>query len=184
MKAFLVLGPESSGNHFVTDILVNAGCKGDSGHRGTWEAGAENAVPQPWDNELPRDGTTPIVWRRSVPHGGDWVDIKGMVGNLRKLGYTVVAVVIVRNMFATIRSQIRRRMHNTEGEIRVNFRRALVRIFTELEKEGVPFVLQTYEALVNYPEAQDCLLKQLELPLPVERLKIHPDRTPEYFKQG
>ncbi|MCP4038001.1 MAG: hypothetical protein GY733_13755, partial [bacterium] len=79
-RAFLVLAPESHGSHVVTDLLVHAGCHGNSGDHVDWKPDVRALGPgdtKPWEAESPTDRQgwderpptheDPIVWRRSVP---------------------------------------------------------------------------------------------------------------------
>ncbi|MGR8933736.1 MAG: hypothetical protein ACU837_05010, partial [Gammaproteobacteria bacterium] len=173
-KAFLVLGPESHGNHLVTDILVHAGCHGHSGDHVAWDepwqAGV-HADSQPWDHALPTD-EDPIVWRRSVPHLKNMPDIKNMVDSLEARHYQVTAIVVTREPYAALQSQLKwRHVENPAAGI-INIEKAYKHIFSQLEKADIHFVMTSYEALVNYPEAQDLLLRQLTLELPETRLPI------------
>lgn len=81
MKAFLVLGGESTGTRMVTQLLCEAGCYGDHGHQ------------QRLDNSLPIDQPL-VVWRRSVPHARKMPDIQAMISRLEDFGYEVTAVRI------------------------------------------------------------------------------------------
>ena len=173
-KAFLVLGPESHGNHLVTDILVNAGCLGHSGDHTPWSEpwrkDAHNDL-QPWDRALPTD-QDPVVWRRSVPHLKQLPAIKDMVDKLEMRDYQVTAIIVCRERYAAQQSQIKWRHVENSQSASTNIQRAYKHIFSQLDEADIHFVVTSYEALVNYPEAQDSLLRQLDLALPELRLEV------------
>ena len=61
-RSYRAAGPESHGNHLVTDILISAGCSGHAGDHAPWDAatpltrpGSGGSDEQPWDRELPQD---------------------------------------------------------------------------------------------------------------------------------
>jgi hypothetical protein len=166
-RAFLVLGPESHGTHLVTDLLVHAGCHGHAGDHsswhGEWQEGAEDV--QPWDRHPPTD-EDPIVWRRSVPHLRNWPDIAAMVETLRRRGYEVRAIVVHRDRYAAIRSQLKWRHVPDVATARANIARAYPHVFAHLQAAAVPATCVTYESLVQHPAARDELLTELGLEPP------------------
>lgn len=151
MKAYLVLGPESSGTRMMTDIMIAAGCDGTSGHSQIWDA-------------KPPDGNV-IVWRRSIPHSGVWPDIARMVELLRGVGYTVMAVVMQRDWHTMTQSQIRDAQHAPDRDTAlINIARAYVHIFDNITRARVPFVLAGYGDIVRNEGSVRALLRLLELP--------------------
>lgn len=180
-KAFLVLGPESHGNHLMTDLLVHAGCVGHSGHS-TWREEQGEDFPhdeQPWDLELPRD-QDPIVWRRSVPHLQEWPDIKGMVESLEERDYTVQAIVMTRDRHAALQSQLKWHHIGSLEAGQDNIEKAYAHIFHQLKESDIPFQMVSYESLVTYPQAQDRVLEELGLELPVVRFETWNGNTKWY----
>jgi hypothetical protein len=136
MNAYLVLGPESSGTRMMTRLLMAAGCIGDGEHE------------QRWDTAQP-DGETPIVWRKSLPHGGEWPSLDLMTHRLRERGYTVYALVMARDWTAVARSQQEHWGHTWETALD-NLRTAYPYIFSSLLKFQVPYVMVSYESLVQH----------------------------------
>ncbi len=206
-RAFLVLGPESHGSHLVTDVLLNAGCVGHAGNHVPWQP--ENKVlirgiKRPWEYEFPTDlqpwdnrpptVETPIVWRRSLPHGKKWISLSQMARDLWSRGYQVRAVVVSRDTHSGLQSQLKWR-HVKEPETGLaNISKAYLHIFKHLQRSRIPFTVVNYESLALYPKAQDFLLQQLDLPLPKRRwpiydgnLKWHDNQTnnePADFPEG
>ena len=166
-KAYLVLGPESSGTRCITQLLVDAGCRGDAGHE------------QPFDRRLP-EGVSPIVWRRSIPHGKQWPDIGAMVDALKAKGYDVRAIVTTRDWHPVIRSQVKARHVAGRDEALANLRRAYPFTFEHLMKAAIPWWLVSYEALVARPKKVAAnLLAELGLPLP-EKVEVF-DGNEKYY---
>jgi hypothetical protein len=184
-RAFLVLAPEGHGGHLATDLLVHAGCQGDSGGHVPWRPEARRLGPdddKPWDHALPTDvqpwdrapptEQDPIVWRRSLPHGKAWVDLCGMIELLRARSYAVTALVVTRDRYCALQSQLKWHHVGDLATGEANVERAWRHIFGHLERARVPFVVASYEALVSYPQAQDRLLESLGLTPPAARLAV------------
>lgn len=148
-RAFLVLGPESSGTRLATQILLAAGCTGSAEHY------------QPLDRH-PAEGDL-VVWRRSVPHAGEPLDLGRLLAKLH--GYQVQVVVTVRDPVATRRSQIANGHSRTPEQADAKIRAAYVAIFGQLAAAELPYELLVYEALVLNPrEVQRELCSRLGLP--------------------
>ncbi|MFP4344253.1 MAG: helix-hairpin-helix domain-containing protein [Anaerolineales bacterium] len=161
MRAYLVAGAESTGTRLVTQILLAAGCRGDRGHA------------QRWDTRLP-EGETPIVWRRSFPHGDTWPLLKELLGYLGEAGYAVTVVVTTRDWWATARSQVRHGHAHDEAEALAHLQEAYRRIFAALEEQGGDYQVVGYEGLVQRPETViPWLCEQLGLPTPARRPAIY-----------
>src|SRR5581483_9496380 len=106
-RAFLVLGPESSGTRLVTRCLIAAGCQGCGDHAQDLDASLDGAADL-------------IVWRRSLPHGSLWPDLREMLLALRSHGYAVQVLVTVRSHYCMVRSQIRARHVQTSSQAERN----------------------------------------------------------------
>lgn len=146
--AYLVVGSASSGTRFVTKLLIKAGCIGDAGHQ------------QPFDDELPVD-QTPVVIRRSYPHGDDWPDLAAMAQALRVRGYRVTAVVTVRDWWAVSQSYARVGYTTLHAVALTGIAAAYSRIFGHLAEAGVEYVMACYEALVARPKQAPVKLCEL-----------------------
>ncbi|MEM6797289.1 MAG: hypothetical protein AAF725_25180, partial [Acidobacteriota bacterium] len=179
-RAFLVVGAESHGTHLVTDLLVHAGCHGHSGEHGPWRGESAGASPrgpsaprdlQPWDLEPPTD-QDPIVWRRSVPHLLRWPDLAGMALDLEMRGYLVHVVVVHRERYPAIQSQLKWRHVASEAEAEANIERAYRHIFGHIEAADLPSTMVSYESLLADPGAQARLLSALGLEAPEEPLEL------------
>lgn len=157
-KAYLILGPERSGTRLMTRILIEAGCYGDDGHH------------QRLDHEIPTD-TSPIVWRRSFPHRGHWTDFIKWLQSLQGGGYeTIYGLIVARDWFATAQSQVKIKLVPSLQVAYLNQRKAYGAIFAGLAAAQIPFLLVSYEHLVQRPEqVVNRVLEAVRLP-PLEAL--------------
>lgn len=139
-RAYLVVGPESSGNRLMTRLLVAAGCQGEGDH------------VQRWDTHPPVS-EEPIVWLRSVPHARQTPDIVAMVRRLWARGYKVKVVVMLRDWHSTLASQVRMGHVKSKDQGQRHIRDAYVWIFSQVAEASVPFYVVSFEALVARPDA-------------------------------
>ena len=125
MRAFLVLGPVSSGTRLMTRLLIMAGCKGSGKH------------DQPFDDELPVNEPL-IAWRRSVPHRG-WKlpNIQDMRGQLK--GYETTAIITSRDWYPTAKSIVKNHPPETMAEAYDSIQNAYRFIFSNIR--GLPYEL-------------------------------------------
>lgn len=152
-RAFLVLGPESSGTRMWTQMLVLAGFEGQSGHL------------QDFDRVLPHaSGSPQIVWRRSVPHDHQWPPIAEMAKRLRKNGYQVEALVLSRDHCAMAASQVEAPHVPDLETAYAHIRRAYLHIHMNLRAAQLPWTGVSMEALILH---RDQYLRRLG-----ERLRI------------
>lgn len=150
-RAFIVLGPESTGTRLATRILIEAGgCHGSFAHG------------QSFDREIPSD-VSPIAWRRSVPHMGRWLDLEQMLEHIGPSCETRV-VVTIRDRWCTARSQVANKHVSTVEQGLVNYRLALEMIFDQLSRSGTSYEVLIYESLILHPlRVQVALLDHLGL---------------------
>jgi len=147
-RAFMIYGPESSGNRLLRRILIDgAGCAGD------------RDLEQRFDQRLPLAEDEPlIVWGRSVPGmvpRGNWPRFYDRdVGQARKHGYEVFGLVLVRDWCCMVQSQV-----DTEYKAGANYglnsqaaMDVYTRIFDAFERLAVSYMIVSYEALVMRPE--------------------------------
>jgi len=102
-KLFIVVGPESSGTRLTTRILCESGCFGDFEHYQRLDEFIEdnNSLANIiGDNEL-------VVFRRSVPHGGEFPEFKKMFYKFYNVKiFTPFVIVITRNIFELCKSKM------------------------------------------------------------------------------
>ena len=114
-KVFLVLGPESSGNHLASKVLQTMGCY--------WEE------PQKLDLFLKKDGINigstitenkNLVLRRSVPYGKEWFDPisarEKFINRTKshRTEYKMYTIVLQREYMSTVLSNYYHREYTIE----------------------------------------------------------------------
>lgn len=137
-RAFVILGPESSGTRLLTRLFIEAGCAGDDGH------------VQRLDTERPVEPL--VVIRRSYPYGNVWPDLAQLSGRFQNAGYDIFVVVILRSLQFTVLSSLQQNHTKSEQKARHRSQEAFRRIGSALFDDPLPFVWLTYEALVQRPE--------------------------------
>lgn len=160
-KAFLILGAESSGTRFLTEIFVNSGVAGSAEHQ------------QLFDVQDPTEDV--IVWRRSVPHGLDpeLPDIVGMIRKLRKLKYEVKALVIHREISATLASQFKNFEAITSEEMAFDrYQKAYLHIYEAIKKTNITYLVVTYESLyLNQLAVLDGIKERFDIELKSQKVR-------------
>lgn len=161
-RAFIVLGPEDSGNRMMTNLLVTAGCEGKAGYKIPFD--------QPFDYEIPAPEKD-IVWLRSVPHCGSYPAIANMIRDVMDKGYEPQVIIMVRAAWVVRKAQIKAHDPRDEDESQWAIENAYLWIFSELQKAhdygyGVGFYMVPYSELVHEPRALAALCALLELPVP------------------
>jgi hypothetical protein len=167
-RAYLVLGPESSGTRLMTRLLIAAGCYGDSDHH------------QRLDTAIP--GREPfLAWRRSIPHGGTWPDLERMVEIVAALSYGVTAVIMSRDWHSMAISQEQAPHAESAGAALEQIQMAYRYIFASLP-DDMPFEIVNYEAVVMRPRGT---IKYLftRLGLPVPELPYIYDANGRYYQE-
>lgn len=113
---FLVVGPESSGNHITEGLLARMGC---------W--GSENAgrvvifdfLRGNRNIAFPKD--VPIVFMRSIPnrdvYPGPNFDPQMIKSSFESIGYNVKTIIPVRSWSATIKSNYREKTVEASAEV-------------------------------------------------------------------
>lgn len=154
-RAFVVMGPPSSGTRLLTRLLIAAGCAGDGDHH------------QRFDNVAPTADL--IVFRRHFPDGRvpAWAEGRDVFRALRWLGYSVSVVIINRDWHCTIQSQLAA-PHAADVVGAYHWLHDTWRKIFHYLPDDMPFYIVSYESLVQRPQvATAALLKQLDLcPLP------------------
>lgn len=135
VKAILVTGPEGSGTRLLTRLVIECGYAGDAGH------------VQRWDDLNFPPAKHPIVFRRSLPHGGSWPDLDDILGRWMALGYEPLVLATAREPVALARSQVAAGHVSSEDEARRHIYAAYAAV-GELFCSGWNVVLMPYEGLV------------------------------------
>lgn len=139
-KAYLVLGIEASGTRLLTRILINSGALGEDTHA------------QAFDTNIPfaDDVSSPIVWRRSYPHGDSDVDLRSMLSELKEKGWMPHAFVIVRDAIPSTNAQAQAPCLSTKSalEAQKENRRQFSLLFSELYSLKIDYHVLTLEGLI------------------------------------
>ena len=167
-KAVLVLGAESSGNRYMTRLLISAGCDG-------------NAEP-PYEDVTPRAGV-PFVWLRSVPYAQGIPDLHKLITDAQGHTDDVVAVVMLRDMYPSLMSQVKIRHAPDFETARRRTENALCTIFRALDQTGIPFIPVTYSGLVNHtPDVVKWVTSELGLAMP-QKLESAYDADLQWWRE-
>lgn len=101
-KLFFVVGSESSGTRLTTRILHESGCFGDFGHYQRLDEFIHSGISLisiVQESEL-------IVFRRSVPHGEEFPDIREILKKFCSFGCALYIIIPVRNCYELCKSKI------------------------------------------------------------------------------
>ena len=168
-RAFVVMGPPSSGTRLMARLLIAGGCEGDGDHE------------QRWDDVAPTGDL--VVFRRHQPTGRlpGWATEHGnVITALQAMGYTVVGIIISRDWHCTTESQVAApHVADTEEGRQLNMS-CWRNIFANLP-EGVEYEIVSYESLVQRPQrVVECLYQRwgLDASQPVERIE---DANAKYY---
>lgn len=135
-KAFIIVGPESSGTRMLTRLFVESGSCGSDQHDQLFD----HVFPSSEDN---------IVWRRSIPHGGiKEPNVEEMYKHLVDKGYSVILIIINRDIICTVNSQINNNHVSTEIDSIKNIQDSFVFIFDLIKKLNIKYFLINYESLI------------------------------------
>ena len=147
--AYFVVGAEGSGTRMMTHALTLSGVHEDYAQ---WDFGDTPTLNTPHDK---------IVIHRSLPHGQAWPNLYLIEKTLREAGFSVVPIAMIRDINATVNSQLRRGYCDTWLHGYTKARNALQTIFAQL-----PTVTPvTYEAFCLNPKFRTWLFTQhLKLP--------------------
>lgn len=165
---YLILSPEGCGSRLMAEILIRNGCEGSCTH------------DQPLADSLTGAGPT-IVVRYSLPFGGDWPDrrwpdLNAAHGRLWRAGYEVRVIVILRNAYCAVRSQLPRDLVKSIDEGYRNYSRAVKIIGGFIAENALPCRWATYESL-----SREMLANLLVGWIDVKDLPIVRDENAKYF---
>lgn len=166
-RAYFVTGPEGSGNYMMTDALRLAGVQEQIRGRPAWDTNYAHLVP----------GFPPLVSvMRSLPAAHGWPDWGYAVRAFTDAGYTITPLFMVRELNATIHSQLRRGAVETAEQAEVHIRRAY-RVVVDAFDNFVPV---SYEAFVGSEGFRRWLFAE-RLGLPMTTLEVD-NRNRKYYE--
>lgn len=150
-EAIFVCGPESSGTRMITQFCMSGGFDGDSGHS------------QRWDHQ--RFGETPdkIVFRRSLPHGGQWSPIGTIHHKLLLAKYNVKVVFTWRDPIYMSLSQKRAGHVENRNKALDQIAYALLFADDQFTSAGITPYTVVYERIVTNTGVQNHLRQELGL---------------------
>ena len=143
--AILLGGPESSGNRLLLRFLVRNGFEDVSNS----ETGIDHILSER------------VVWLHSFPHGGNWPDVEKISTVLRNFGFSVVALIPIRDMWPTCQSQLSVPHVSSLEEAVHRIRIAHLKLFTEYHRLQIPYIPITYCSLLVH--GWKVVVKSLEL---------------------
>ena len=171
---YLVASPESNGNRYLVKLLLAAGCRGRADHaqpldpsqsRGGWQHHIRPAAQWPRDMRSP--GARCIAMHRSMPHGGAWVDLPGLVAEIRAAGWEPRLLISLRPEDAVRVSQVKQGHVRTQAEAEANIARAQRTLIDAVAAmPDVWFRLVLYEQLGHDHYRRWLFDEQLGMPLP------------------
>lgn len=168
-RLFFVVGPESSGNRLVTRILCNSGCFGDFDH---YQRLDEFINDKQSLKEIIGDSET-IVFRRSVPHGGVFPNIKLIIKKFVNEGFVPHFVLPQRNNYELYQSKIvnngKRSLEDAHESNKLELFHIWTSIFPDIQNS---FMFVPVSLLFHCP---DLVLMDLkvwsDLNVPIEEIK-------------
>lgn len=168
-RAFIVLGPESSGTKLTAGLLIGMGCEGSSTHYQTLESGVISG-------DL-------VMIRRSVPHGGKDLDLVRLLARLR--GYSICCLVVIRDEYATCASQVKHKHQLSVELAREKYREAYLDIYGQIrvvsQSRAVDHTTVVYESLVLDAQGSIArLAERLKLPTPFHDFEIRNGNAPHW----
>lgn len=153
-EVIIVLGIETNGTKFLTDIFIKGGFFGCNGHSQKIDKMLKHEkIPDDVKNiTLER-----LVIRRSLPYDGKMVDLQAMITSFKKIGYKRFTVlIIIRNWNWVVKSQTNKKhrpphranfgwQHQPRDDV---MRYSYNHLFKQLVDIDIPFYLITYESLI------------------------------------
>ena len=144
-KAIFVVGPESSGTRMMTQFFIPRGYKGGGGHS------------QPWDDMRFRKYPDRIVFRRSMPHGGRWPDLVGIVNKMQAARYVVYPIFTWRDPRYMALSQVNASHVGNTAEALKNIALAVTHLDTAFIELGIRPVRVVYEEFISNESFREAL---------------------------
>jgi len=148
-KVVIILGPESSGTRNIARLLVKSGFVGES-LQGAPKFMHEHGQYDDFDL-FKKEQPEKVIFRRSVPHDYEWVDICAIVNFFKEASYFVSCIVTLRDWNCMATSQVNANHVRTVYEAKANIRKSYFHIFNGLNKAGIEYVPLSYESLIQYP---------------------------------
>ena len=140
-NAIIVTGPESSGTRNLTRLILESGYSGKSGHSQPYTTLSNVEIDKPEN----------LVVRWSIPHSDQFVDLSSFIAELKKIGYSVRAIITTRDWNCMIKSQVRTGHVNSIDQAKIRTRQAYQHIFSHLNYSKIYYETVSYESLIYRP---------------------------------
>ena len=145
MKAFLVVSPESSGNHMLRELL---------------ESVCFSVVKHRYEN-IPLASVN-IVVSMSMPSNNRWFNVEDILNELKSKGYDTFTLIGVREWLDTLNSQVKRGRVHDHRAAHSSTQEAYRRIFSTIGYND--FMVVNFDRMVDNPGYRNKLLEYLGLP--------------------
>jgi hypothetical protein len=154
-RAFIVVGPESSGVLSMVDFLVKLGAYGNGGTSQPFDGGGFAII-------FPQEAASKktLAVGRTMPHGRNWVDIKDAVEAFRKGGFETTVLVMSRNWQKMQEYQVTRGHVGDVMTADTNILKAYTFVFDSILKSEVDYLIINSESL-NDQTYRDWLISSL-----------------------
>ena len=149
-RAFIIVGPSSSGSRFVSRLFVQAGALGETG------------FVQSFDTQLP-EPEADIVWKSHNNHlpGAGTIPVAQQIKLAQEAGYEPVVVLVFRDVFALTASMTQRQYDfDNEDPYGLNTHWYL-RTWSEVLQLDVKTAILSYDALSVYNDAYIRFIEKL-----------------------
>lgn len=166
-RLYIVVGPESSGTRLTTRILCESGCFGDYDH---YQRLDEFVKDHNKDLYSIIGDSNLIVFRRSVPHGGEFPFIPHLEFLFNCQNFNSYVIITMRNVFELCKSKIKNNGKESIEDAYNSFQKEMNFIVSTIKEYKCIFYDTSF--LFKYPELS---LKNLglwtRLDIPVEKVK-------------
>jgi hypothetical protein len=160
-KMLFVFGPESAGTRGTTRFMIE--------HGGYW--GTDEHI-QPLDDfiygRIPIDVIVPdkiekVVFRRSVPHAGNYSDLNRIDTQFLNAGYSTKWLVVVRDLAEIVRSKISRQHAADQTDAWMQTVYQYNFIFEKIANKTNGVYFFPYTLYINNPQQTIDILKSFKI---------------------
>lgn len=136
-KLYIVLGAESTGTRYFTEILVKSGIYGDYGH----------------EQRLDTESATrsPIVIRRSYPHKQKYPSLSELIGTFGIKPSEIFVYITIRDFHCACSSSIANGhiLDKTFASALLRYQKAYKLMLRQIDEWNLDYVFVNYESLWN-----------------------------------
>lgn len=185
---FFVIGPESSGNRYMVDLLVRGGnCIGKSGHVQPFDVHKKTPNGQMSGDDWAVIDFSPLkntdalcgAMHRSLPHANRYPNLVSMFHQATEAGFNPFVILTFRSEPEMMMSQLDHHHVKGLGQARLNIHDALRVAFDAIARTNVKFEMVSYENLGHAPYIR-WLYKELNLGNPTSAHPEFKDQNNKY----